>query len=64
MSRAQVAYWENVFARLSENPEWKATLAKYGWENEYMNSRDFMKFLESERKELAAEFAALGLLKQ
>jgi putative tricarboxylic transport membrane protein len=64
MSRAQVAYWENVFARLSENPEWKATLAKYGWENEYMNSRDFMKFLESERKELAAEFAALVLLKQ
>ncbi len=64
MDSAKVAYWENVFAKLAENPEWKATMAKYGWENEYMNSRDFMKFLEAERKELAAEFAALGLLKQ
>jgi tripartite-type tricarboxylate transporter receptor subunit TctC len=45
----------------SENPEWKSTLAKYGWENEYM-SRDSSEFLDSERKELAAEFAALGVV--
>lgn len=64
MPAAQVTYWEGVFAKLSENAEWKATLAKYGWENEYMNSRAFVKFLEAERNELAAEFAALGLLKQ
>jgi putative tricarboxylic transport membrane protein len=61
-TRAQIAYWQNQFAKLFENPEWKATFAKHGWENEYMNSRDFSEFLDSERKELAAEFAALGVV--
>lgn len=64
MDKAKVAYWEGVFAKLSQHPEWQAVMGKYGWENDYMNSRDFAKFLEAERKELAAEFAALGLLKQ
>lgn len=64
LGRAQVAYWEQVFAKLADNPEWKATLDKYGWLNDYMASGEFMKFLEVERKELASVFAALGLLKQ
>lgn len=63
-SNAQVSYWENVFAALSKNEEWKKVLDKYGWTNEYMNSREFMKFLQAERKELSAEFASLGLIKQ
>jgi putative tricarboxylic transport membrane protein len=64
LEKGQVAYWENVFARLAENPEWKTIIDRYGWTNEYMNSTAFMKFLQGERKELAAEFAQLGLMKQ
>lgn len=64
LDAAKVAYWENVFEKLSQNADWKKIIEKYGWDNEYMNSRDFMKFLESQREELSAEFSALGLMKQ
>jgi len=60
----KIAYWEDVFQKLSQNPEWTKVLQKYGWENQYMNSRDFRKFLENEQRELREEFSALGLLKQ
>jgi putative tricarboxylic transport membrane protein len=63
ISSAQVSYWENVFAALSKNEEWKKVLDKYGWTNEFMGSREFLKFLEAERKELSGEFASLGLIK-
>lgn len=60
----KVAFWEGVFEKLSQNEEWNKILQKYGWENEYMNSREFGKFLASQREELQAEFSALGLLKK
>jgi len=42
-------------------PTQKETLVKYGWESEYLNSRDFRRLPDEERKALAAEFTALGL---
>lgn len=61
MDPRQVAYWESVFAKVDEQREWKDTLVKYGWESEYLDSREFRRFLDEERKALAGEFTALGL---
>jgi putative tricarboxylic transport membrane protein len=64
LAKDRLAYWENVFAKLSQNEEWKKIIDKYGWENEYMNSTQFRKFLEQEREDLTRELTALGLVKQ
>lgn len=60
----KVAFWESTLEKLSQNADWKKILDKYGWENEYMNSRDFIKFLRSQRDEFTTEFSTLGLMKQ
>jgi putative tricarboxylic transport membrane protein len=64
LGKGEVAYWENVFSRLSQNEDWKKMIEKYGWENEYMGSVQFRKFLEEEREELSRALTALGLVKQ
>jgi putative tricarboxylic transport membrane protein len=63
MSEAQRAYWEKTFKALSQNGEWQKLLARYGWENHYMNSHDFKIFLEQENEEYKKTFTALKLLK-
>ena len=64
LGKGEVAYWENAFSRLSQNEDWKKMIEKYGWENEYMGSVQFRKFLEEEREELSRALTALGLVKQ
>ncbi|MDB5863252.1 MAG: hypothetical protein JWO70_1058 [Betaproteobacteria bacterium] len=37
---AQVAYWEQAFAKAVNNPQWKQYLEQNAWEYGYKNSRD------------------------
>lgn len=63
LGKAEVAYWEQVFEKLSKNQQWIDLMKKYGWGNDYMNHREFTKFLEEQTQELRETFANLGLLK-
>jgi putative tricarboxylic transport membrane protein len=59
----QVAYWENVFAKVVESPEWKRMLEKDVLEGHFMRGAPTVKFLASEQEELKELLNALGLVK-
>jgi putative tricarboxylic transport membrane protein len=59
----QVAFWEEVFARLDKTDEWREEARLHLWEPRYLNSRDTRKFLDADYAELRAVLAELGLAK-
>jgi putative tricarboxylic transport membrane protein len=63
LTQPQIAYWEDLFLRLSRTEEWKREAEIYQLENMYMNSRDSAKYFEAQRAELQAMLTELGLAK-
>jgi tripartite-type tricarboxylate transporter receptor subunit TctC len=63
LAAAQIAYWDQIMARLAQTDEWKKDLEKNLNENTYMNSRDTRKYLDSENAELKSLMAEMGLAK-
>jgi putative tricarboxylic transport membrane protein len=47
-----VAYWEDVFRRFSQTPDWKKYLQDNQFEDGYQNSADLAKFYESFSKQM------------
>jgi putative tricarboxylic transport membrane protein len=62
-TQQQVAFWENVFARIVEAQEWKRMLEKDVLEGHFMRGAQTAKFLASEHEELKDLLGALGLVK-
>lgn len=60
---AQVAYWDDVMARLVQAEEWRKDLENNLWENTYMNSRDTRKYLDAQYLELKSALTEVGLAK-
>lgn len=63
MSPSQIAYWEEIFARLVKTDEWKLELQRNSEDDEYMNSRDFKRFLDTEYEDMRRILVELGLAK-
>lgn len=63
-SAPQVAYWEDVFARLTRSDEWKQEIARTGSVNHYMNSRELAKYFEAQYAQFQTVLTALGLARQ
>ena len=61
MGDEQIAYWDGVFARLAQLPDWKQELAAKLEEDTYLNSRDTRKLMDAQYIELGAILADLGL---
>lgn len=64
LTSAQIAYWEEVFARMDKTSEWKAELRRLADDNEYMNSRDSRRFLDAEYEDMRRILTELGMAKQ
>jgi putative tricarboxylic transport membrane protein len=64
LSTAQVAYWENVFLRLSETEEWKQELAKNLWHGSQLTSRQSREFLDREYQSFYEVLSDLGMAKR
>jgi putative tricarboxylic transport membrane protein len=64
MPAAQIAFWDDVFARLVKTEEWKKELDRSAAENEYINSRESKQFLDTQYEELKRILTDLGLAKQ
>lgn len=64
ISPSQIAYWEEIFARLVKTDEWKLELQRNSEDDEYMNSRDFKRFLDTEYEDMRRILVELGLAKQ
>jgi putative tricarboxylic transport membrane protein len=59
----QVAYWENVIARVVETEDWKKMLEDDALTNQFMGSADTRNYLNAQFEELRALLVALGLAK-
>ena len=63
LNAPQIAYWDNVFARLAQLPEWREELAHLLQDPVYLNSRDTQRYLDSQHQELRTVLVDLGLAK-
>lgn len=63
MTAPQIAYWDGVFAKLAQMPEWRDELARLLQDPVYLNSRDTQKYLDAQHQELRAALVDLGLVK-
>jgi putative tricarboxylic transport membrane protein len=63
MPAAAVAFWEDVLARLSKEPEWQKVLERSLWENAYMNAVRSTAFYEAEHVKIRSALQDLGLVK-
>lgn len=61
MTEDQIRFWDDVFARMVQLPEWKQDLDRKVIENTYLNARDTRKLMETEYAELASILGDLGL---
>ncbi len=46
MPEYAVKYWEDKLAKMVKTKEWKAALVRNGWDDTYLNSKDFSAFLK------------------
>ncbi len=60
---SQIAFWDEVFGRLVKTDEWKSELQRNFEDNEYLNSRDSKRFLDSKYDEYKRILAELELAK-
>jgi putative tricarboxylic transport membrane protein len=63
MSAAQVAYWEDVLAKVVATEEWQKSLEAQYWDGNFLRSREFSKYLESDYGQARAIMTELGLAK-
>lgn len=60
---AQAAYWEGVFEQVVQAPEWKQDVENNYWDNNYLPSEEFRKFLQARNDEMKQVLTELGLAK-
>jgi putative tricarboxylic transport membrane protein len=63
LSAPQVAFWEEVFARLTRTEEWRDEVDKAGGVNNYMNGRDLGAYLDAQYAQFKSILTELGLAK-
>jgi len=64
MTEDQVAYWNAVFAKLVQIPEWKEDMEKLLVTNLYLNSADTRRFLDAEYSAYGTFLTEVGLAKK
>ncbi len=60
---AQIAFWDNALARVTQTDAWQKELAANEWENNYMSSADSRKYLDGRYDEYRKILLELGLAK-
>ncbi len=63
LSASQVAYWEDVFAKVTRSDEWINEVARAGGVNHYMNSRDLSAYFDAQYVQFKVILTELGLAK-
>ena len=60
----QVAYWENIFQRLTEAPDWKSEMDKRSSITQFTRAAAMKKRMEEELPEIQALLVELELVKK
>ena len=63
LTAAQLPYWEDLFARSVQHPEWKKYLESNAWEWGYRNSKDTADYLKKDYDVSKALLTELGMAK-
>lgn len=63
LSAEQIAYWDDVFAKMVQTKTWKEQLANLGWDDFYQNSTAHAQFLADQTKVFDELLSAVGLKK-
>ncbi|MGH8633202.1 MAG: Bug family tripartite tricarboxylate transporter substrate binding protein [Burkholderiales bacterium] len=63
MTAAQVAFWEESFARMAESGEWKKQLELRGWHGQFLRSAEFSKYLDAEYAATRAIMVEIGIVR-
>ncbi len=64
LTPAQIAFWDQAFAKAIQGEEWKQDLAKNAWAEDFMGNAATRKHLDSEQELIARMLADLGLAKR
>lgn len=62
LTRAQVAFWEQAFAKVVQDEEWKKDLEKNSWTDDFRASAETRKHLDSEYELLGKALVELGVI--
>ncbi len=63
LSAAQVAYWENLFAQIIDQPEWKKEIETHLLIHDFRPSKDATAYLGAEYAEMRSLLITLGMIK-
>ena len=63
LTPAQVAYWENVLARVVATDEWKKELEAQNWDGRFLRSKEFAQYMDKEYAATKAILAEMGMVK-
>lgn len=63
MPEYAVKYWEDVLAKMVKTPEWAKACETNGWDQVYMNSTEFKKFLDETNEKYKEIMKEIGMLK-
>lgn len=61
LSAVQIAYWEDVFAKVTRTEEWRNDVENAGGINLYMNSRELTNYFDAQYAEFKIILGDLGL---
>lgn len=64
LSAAQIAYWDDMFSRMTKSEEWRASLERNFLSDHYLSSADTRKFFDSEFGKYKFILTELGMTKQ
>lgn len=62
LTPAQLAFWDHAFAQLVKAPEWKQDVERNAWAEDFMNSAQTLRHLESETDILQKLLLELGVV--
>jgi putative tricarboxylic transport membrane protein len=62
LTPAQVAFWDQAFAKLVEGDEWKKDVKQNAWTEDYMTAAETLKHLDSEYVLLKGLLGDLGVI--
>ena len=63
LSAGQIAFWDDAMSKVTDAPEWKKFLDDGDLTPQFMKSREFAQYVESEYAATRAAMADVGLLK-
>ncbi|MEO8443224.1 MAG: tripartite tricarboxylate transporter substrate binding protein [Betaproteobacteria bacterium] len=63
LTAPQIAYWDGIFSKLVQMPEWREELARLLQDPIYLNSRETKAYLDAQQQELRTVLVDLGLAK-